>query len=149
MAFINSVFGLLVFSAISVQPQHQDSQQKLAVVQLSIVGLKDDIGDVKVGLFDSAESFDDKSKKKFAGAIVKIENKKAQCVFSNVPYGDYAIKLFHDEDGDDDVDTNFLGIPTEDYGFSNNAKGLFGPPNFEKARFVVSSDTIRVEIDID
>ena len=142
-------FILLVLSAISIPPQHQESQQKLAVVQLSIIGLDNDIGDVKAGLFDSAESFDGKSKKKFAGAIIKIENKKAQYVFSNVPYGDYAIKFFHDEDGDDNVDTNFLGIPTEDYGFSNNAKGLFGPPSFEKAKFVVSSDTVKVQIDVD
>ena len=38
-------------------------------------------------------------------------------------------------DADDDFDTNFLGIPTENYGFSNNARGLFGPPNWEDAKF--------------
>jgi uncharacterized protein (DUF2141 family) len=149
MTVINSAFVLLVLSAISIPPQYQDSQKKLAIIQLTIVGLDNDIGDVKVGLFDSAESFDGKTKEKFSGAIIKVENKKAQYVFTNVPYGDYAIKLFHDEDGDDDVDTNFLGIPTESYGFSNNAKGLFGPPSFEKAKFVVSSDTVKVQIDLD
>lgn len=146
---IVSVFLLLLFSAVSFPPLHQDSQKKLAVIQLTVIGLENDVGDVKVGLFNSAESFNSKTKEKFAGAIIKIQNKKVQYVFPNVPYGEYAIKLFHDEDGDDEVDTNFLGIPTESYGFSNNAKGLFGPPSFEKAKFVVSSDTVRVQIDLD
>jgi uncharacterized protein (DUF2141 family) len=142
-------FLLLVSSALSLTSLHQDSQQKHDTILLTVVGLDNNIGDVKVGLFNSAESFTGKTKDKFGGAIIKIQNKKAQYVFPNVPYGEYAIKLFHDENGNDEIDTNFLGIPTESYGFSNNAKALFGPPSFEKAKFIVSSDTVRVEIDVD
>ena len=144
-----SAFLLLISSALSLASLHQDSQQKHGTILLTVVGLDNDIGDVKVGLFNSAESFTGKTKDKFAGAIIKIRNKKVQYVFPNVPYGEYAIKLFHDEDGDDEIDTNFFGIPTESYGFSNNAKALFGPPTFEKAKFIVSSDTVKVEIDLD
>jgi uncharacterized protein (DUF2141 family) len=144
-----SAFLLLVSSALPLASFHQDSQKKLAVIQLTVIGLENDIGDVQVGLFNSAESFNGKTKEKFAGAVIKIQNKKIQYIFPTVPYGEYAIKLFHDEDGDDEIDTNFLGIPTESYGFSNNAKALFGPPSFEKAKFIVSSDTVRVEIDVD
>jgi uncharacterized protein (DUF2141 family) len=144
-----SAFLLLVSSALSLASLHQDSQQKRGTILLTVVGLDNDIGDVKVGLFNSAESFTGKTKDKFAGAIIKIQNKKVKYVFSNVPYGEYAIKLFHDEDGDDEIDTNFIGIPTGTYGFSNNAKALFGPPTFEKAKFIVSSDTVKVEIDLD
>jgi uncharacterized protein (DUF2141 family) len=149
MNLVVSVFPLLIFSAVSFSPLHQNSQKKLAAVQLTVIGLENDIGDIKVGLFNSAESFTGKTKDKFGGAIIKIQNKKAQYVFSNVPYGEYAIKLFHDENGDDEINTNFLGIPTESYGFSNNAKALFGPPSFEKAKFIVSLDTVRVVIDVD
>lgn len=144
-----SAFLLLVSSALSLASLHQDSRQKHGTILLTVVGLDNDIGDVKVGLFNSAESFAGKTKDKFAGAIIKIQNKKVKHVFPNVPYGEYAIKLFHDEDGDDEIDTNFLGIPTESYGFSNNAKALFGPPTFERAKFIVSSDTVKVEIDLD
>ena len=149
MNIIVSVFLLLIFSAVSSSSLHQDSQKNLAVVQLTVIGLKNDIGDVKVGLFDSAESFNGKTKDKFAGAVIKIQNKKIQYIFPAVPYGEYAIKLFHDEDGDDEIDTNFLGIPTESYGFSNNAKGFFGPPSFKTAKFIVSSDTVRVDINLE
>ncbi len=149
MNLMVSFIPLLIFSATSFPPLHQDDQKKLAVVQLTVIGLKNDFGDVKVGLFNSADSIDGKTKEKVAGAVVKTQNKKIQYLFPAVPYGEYAIKLFHDEDGDDEIDTNFLGIPTESYGFSNNAKGLFGPPSFEKAKFIVSSDTVRVEINVD
>jgi uncharacterized protein (DUF2141 family) len=142
-------FLLLVSSALSPASLHQDSQQARGTILLTVVGLHNDNGDVKVGLFNSAESFTGKTKDKFGGAIIKIQNKKAQYVFPNVPFGEYAIKLFHDENGDNKINTNFLGIPTESYGFSNNAKALFGPPSFEKAKFIVSSDTVRVKIDVD
>ena len=144
-----SAFLLLVSSALSLASLHQDSQQKHGTILLTAVRLDNDIGDVKVGHFNSAESFTGKTKDKFAGAIIKIQNKKVRHVFPNVPYREYAIKLFHVEDGDDDIDTIFFGIPTESYGFSNNAKALFGPPSFEKAKFIVSSDTVKVEIDLD
>jgi uncharacterized protein (DUF2141 family) len=149
MNIIASFFLLLIFSAVSFPSLYQDSQKKLAVVQLTVVGFKNDNGDVKIGLYNSADSFNGKTKEKFAGAVIKILNKKVQYIFPAVPYGEYAIKLFHDEDGDDEIGTNFLGIPTESYGFSNNAKGFFGPPSFEKAKFVVSSDTVRVDINLD
>lgn len=144
-----SAFLLLVSSALSPASLYQDSQPKHGTILLTAVGLHNDTGDVKVGLFNSSESFTGKTKDKFAGATIKIQNKKAQYVFPNVPYGEYAIRLFHDENGNNEIDTNFLGIPTESYGFSNNARARFGPPNFEKAKFTVSSDTVRVKIDLD
>ena len=143
-----SALLLLGLSALSPASIHQDRQQSHGTIILNVVGFENDIGDVQVGLFNSAESFTGKNKDKFAGVIIKIQNKTAQYVFPNAPYGDYAIKVFHDKDGDGQLNTNFFGIPTEKYGFSNNAKALFGPPNFDKAKFIVSSDTVRVKIDL-
>jgi len=64
----------------------------------------------------------------------------------NIPFGEYAIKVFHDEDSDDKIDTNFIGIPTESYGFSNNVKGFFGLPGFEKAKFHFNKQDMQIEI---
>ena len=52
-----------------------------------------------------------------------------------LPDGIYAIGLYVDSNKNEKLDTNFLGIPTEQFGFSNNAKGRFGPPSFESASF--------------
>jgi uncharacterized protein (DUF2141 family) len=145
--FLLTIFSFHSHSLPLLIPQ--DSVKYPGTIILRIAGLNNDNGDVKVGLFNSAQSFSGKTKEKFGGTIVKIFDKKAQCVFSNIPYGEYAIKLFHDEDADDKIQTNFLGMPTEQYGFSNNAKGFFGIPSFDKAKFTVSSDTVRVEINLD
>jgi uncharacterized protein (DUF2141 family) len=54
-----------------------------------------------------------------------------------IPNGAYAISLFIDVNGNQEFDTNFLGLPKEQYGFSNNAMGTFGPPKFEPASFIL------------
>ena len=48
----------------------------------------------------------------------------------DLPPGRLAVSAFHDLNGNQDLDTNALGMPIEPYGFSNNVHGLFGPPNF-------------------
>ena len=47
----------------------------------------------------------------------------------------YAVSVVYDEDGNGKLNTGFLGIPSDPVGFSNNAKGTFGPPSFYKASF--------------
>ncbi len=58
---------------------------------------------------------------------------------TDLPTGDYAIRVMHDINGNDKLDSNFVGIPNEPYGFSNNA-GSFGPPKWDKAKFTVKGD---------
>ena len=67
--------------------------------------------------------------------MVKIKSQEAQCTFEDLAYGDYALKFFHDEDESGKFYKNFMGIPKVEYGFSNNAKGHFGPASFEQAKF--------------
>ncbi|MBA4803766.1 MAG: DUF2141 domain-containing protein [Brevundimonas sp.] len=68
-------------------------------------------------------------------------------VFRDLPAGDYAVKAFHDIDGDGEMDVNPFGMPVEPYAFSNNAVGNMGPAGWDQARFAVSGDvaqTIRI-----
>lgn len=58
--------------------------------------------------------------------------------------GEYAIRIIHDVNGNGDLDANFVGMPTEPYAFSNNAKGSFGPAKWEDARFVLEGDVTQV-----
>lgn len=70
------------------------------------------------------------------GAESVIKNRVAWCVFKNVKPGIYAMSSYHDEDNDLDVDTNFLGIPTEGYACSRDATGgITGAPSWKDARF--------------
>ena len=66
-----------------------------------------------------------------------------------MPFGEYAIKLFHDENMDGELDSNFLGIPTEDHGFSNNASGTFGPADYDDAKLIFGQTEMTMEISVD
>lgn len=67
-------------------------------------------------------------------------------VFKDLPEGEYAFAAYHDANGNGKMDKNILGIPTEDYAFSNNAMGKMGPPSFEKAKIALpaAGATVRV-----
>lgn len=84
---------------------------------------------------------DDVPNKPYLQASAKIENGKAVIVFENLPYGDYAAILYHDENNNGTLDHR-LGFPNEPMGFSNDWKlTLFsGMPNFEKLSFAFKAD---------
>ena len=74
-----------------------------------------------------------------SGHELKVTNQKA-VLEVELPIGKYAISAFHDANGNKKLDTNWVGIPTEKYGFSNNARGTFGPPSLQDQLVEVSSD---------
>lgn len=78
-------------------------------------------------------------------AIVRANTAKPICVFRGIPEGTYGLSAFHDKNGNGKLDTNFVGMPTEDYCASNNARGFMGPPSFEDAKFVYRGGTKRLE----
>jgi uncharacterized protein (DUF2141 family) len=109
-------------------------------ITIKINGLKSNAGTVKVALCNSLENYKN-HKSPFMGLNLPIKNKQAEIILSDLPAGYYAVKAFHDENNNNDLDTNFLGIPIEDYGFSNNASGIFGPPSWNKAKMMISDDS--------
>lgn len=106
-------------------------------ITIEFTGMKSDKGDVYVALYDEKKYF---LKKEYKGAIVTVTNKKASAIFTNVSSGEYAISAFHDVNDNNKLDTNFIGIPKEPIGISNNAKGFMGPPKFRKSKFEVKGD---------
>ena len=79
-------------------------------------------------------------KDRFKDAIGEIDEEKSTITFTDIPEGTYAISFIHDENDNGKMDTNFMGIPKEDYGCSNNAKGFMGPPKWKDAKFELKSD---------
>jgi uncharacterized protein (DUF2141 family) len=76
----------------------------------------------------------------------KIVNGRALCVFRNVTPGTYGISAFHDANENGKLDTNFLGMPTEDYCASRNARGIMGPPSFSDAKFNYKGNVLRLAV---
>ena len=114
-------------------------------IRVEIYNLKSDKGHVNSGLWNK-KTFWMKNNKVFQGRIVKISNKKTYVRFKNLPCGEYAIAVYHDENSNKKLDTNFLGIPREGVGFSNNAKMTTGPAKYDKAKFRVITGEKKISI---
>ncbi|MGO8937721.1 MAG: DUF2141 domain-containing protein [Mycobacterium sp.] len=104
-------------------------------IKFVVVGLHSNEGEVDCALFGSAQGFPGDSGKAIKTTKSKIENGQGVCTFSGVAPGDYAGSVFHDENGNGKLDRNFMGMPKEGVGASNDAAGRFGPPKFDDARF--------------
>ncbi|GAB4395639.1 MAG: DUF2141 domain-containing protein [Microscillaceae bacterium] len=113
--------------------------------QLRIKACQSDQGKVMLALYNSAASYM-KIEKAFRKEMLTIKNGVARLNIQDLPYGEYAAVCFHDENENQKLDKNMMGIPKEGYGFSNNAKGSFGPPSFEKARFSHQSGQVQADI---
>jgi len=109
---------------------------------VSVSGLKNNTGVVKVGLYNSEGTF---LKTVYKSLSSEIKNDKAVVTFENLPAGEYAISTYHDENNNGKLDRNAMGIPSEDYAASNNAKGFMGPPSYNDAKFVINKDS-KIEI---
>ena len=87
------------------------------------------------------ETVENESKEESCIALVKEIDLKKTEINNVVPYGEYAVTLFVDFNGNKKLDKNFLGIPKEQYGFSNNVMGKMSPPTFDQAKFVIKGPT--------
>ncbi len=128
MAIIAMVFATPIFA-------------QTATIKVSISGIENNKGVVEIGLYNSEASFP-VFDKVFKGAEVKASTSGVTYVFKNVPVGTYAIATWHDEDEDKTMNNNFFGAPSEDYGFSKNIYGSFGPPDFADVSFKVQGGKV-------
>lgn len=113
-------------------------------VEVIVMDVRDSVGTIRVGIFADSETF---LKKAVQGKIVKAAAGRCVAVFEHVPAGTYAISVIHDSNRNEKLDTNFLGVPKEGFGFSNDVMGTFGPPSFEKAKVMVeSSASFRIHV---
>lgn len=101
-------------------------------------------GYLMVALFSGEQDY--QSGKAVKATRVKVNGEQETVIFADVADGEYAVKMYHDENDNKELDKNFLGIPSEGYGFSNN-KGQFGQPSYQEASFSVNQDT-KIDINL-
>lgn len=125
----------------------QISSTFAATLQVEVVGIANDNGDVHVALYDDPEKFP-KSKGMLLKIQVPIKNGIAQASFKDLSTGRYAIAVYHDENDDNKFDQGLFGIPLEDFGFSNDVTVFLSAPKFEDAAFDVPENgaTIRIHL---
>ena len=107
-------------------------------------------GTLMLAIYNNAEAFEGsviKEKRSevgvFKGLELYLEPKDSMRLSIEIPDGEYAIAFFIDANGNKKLDKNFLGIPKEQFGFSNNAMGTLSAPSFEQAKFKVAGNTVQ------
>lgn len=106
-------------------------------LRVQVEGITQVKGQVLYSLFRTSDGFPDDAKKAFKRGAIPVNGRSVDFYLESLPVGDYAMSLVHDRNGNGRLDVNGLGVPTEEIGFSNNVMGAFGPPKFNRARFIV------------
>lgn len=114
-------------------------------LEVTVKNIKENKGSIRVGLFTSEKDF---LKKAHAGKVIKVSGPEVKVIFENLPPGEYAVSIIHDENDNGELDSNFMGIPREGFAFGNNAMGSFGPPPFEKAKVKLDKDPVNQVISL-
>ncbi len=128
----------MILSFLSVPTSHVMGQGEIKVRVTEVSKKK---GEVMLALFASPKGFPYET----SYAIQKIKGNAVNGVielnFSDIRRGTYAIALFHDTNGDGKLNTNFMGIPKEGYGVSNNTYNTFSAPGYKESSFTHNDHT--------
>ncbi len=111
-----------------------------ADLTVTVNGLRSQQGSVMLALYNSAETFP-KSEGRIGAQMIPASQAGGTVAFRNLPAGRYALAVFHDENGNGKLDMNLVGMPTEAFGFSNDAIGNAAAPSFDKAALDLRVDT--------
>lgn len=122
---------LLFLSSINQRPPS-------ATLHLQVQEVKAPLGVMRIALYDSEANFLD-FEEVFASKVVPATMGTTTVVIDSLPAGTYAIALYQDQNDNDVMDKNWLGIPTEPLGFSNAQLRTFGPPSFKACAFTITT----------
>lgn len=136
-----------ILLCISMNAFSQTQTSGKDMLTISAGNFSSDSGQAVVRLF---RKDDDLPTKAFMEVSAKIIDGKSILTFADIPFGEYAAILFHDENLNGTLDHNFLGLPKEPIGFSNgwNLTIFSGMPNFSKLKFEFSEQKPDCKIDM-
>jgi uncharacterized protein (DUF2141 family) len=126
-----------IMTSLNLVAQHQ--------VEVTIKNVAEAKGTIRVSLFNNDQDF---LKKAIESKTVNASANGATVVFDGVKQGTYAVSVIHDVNDNKELDKGFMGIPQEPYGFSNDARGKFGPPSYESSKFAVAGN-VKISIKVE
>lgn len=134
-----SLLLFLILNATAVQLPAQQSQIHLIIDQLEPAQ-----GDLHLAIYSQKDFLEEAGILK--GLILPIRQSTITCTLPPLPYGTYAIAVFHDLNGNGQLDKNSLGVPTEPYGFSNDVRSKWRAPSFSEAAIRVELPALRLRL---
>lgn len=117
-----------------------------STLRLEVQGVRNARGHVLVALYRPTDGFTETKSTAFRTNKVAAANGTVAIEFNDLPAGSYALAIFHDENDNERIDTGFFGVPVEGFCFSNDARGLFGPPSFKSAALTHSDQGGKHEV---
>lgn len=126
-------------------PAARPAQPQAAALTLVLSGLKKQSGTIRIAIFDDPEMW---LKKPAIAAVLPVSDGKTVYRHQDIPFGSYGVAVFHDANGNGQMDKTFLGLPKEAYGFSNNVRAAFGPPSWRKAVVAVEKPAVSLNIQL-
>ncbi len=141
-------YTIVLFVAITSLSFRTGTTLKKGNLIVVISNIKSVTGQIGIYIFNSNNDFPDHFEKATLSTFVKVSGNTVEYTFTNVEIGTYAIALFHDENNDKKLNSNFIGMPKEGLGFSNNAKGNLGAPKYDDAKFdfIKPEQTINISV---
>jgi uncharacterized protein (DUF2141 family) len=148
---VHALFAYLLFSCASAPVKPGEPRPAgVGQVHVTVTGFEGEEGQALVAVFLDEKGWPDDEASAFRGVVLPIQEGEVVAEFSDVPAGPFAVSVFHDKNSNRVLDTGAFGIPSEDYGFSQNARGVFGPPSFDDARLELTvGESKRITIHIE
>ena len=139
---------LSLIPALGSSPLLEAQSTGPAAVTVHVIGARNTKGKIRAALFHGGEGFPNDASHAFRTQPMDIDpqTSSAQIVFTDLPAGVYAVSVYHDENMNQKLDKNFVGVPKEGYGASNNPKKKMGPPSFEETKFQLCGTEQSLEI---
>ena len=131
------ITGTLIVTCLGLVPMNAGADSSNTVTA-TVSTFKSAKGALICRLFVGPDGFPAKGYR--SQQSVPVTGQSAQCVFPGLGAGTYALAVFHDENGNGKLDTNFLGLPAEGVGTSNNRRPLIGPPTWDGSKFAVAGN---------
>jgi uncharacterized protein (DUF2141 family) len=140
-----TIAAAALLGATATSPLAQD--EPCDGIHVRILDIRNSQGTVACALFESPEGFPIEFLHSATNVVImKIRKSQARCDFQDIPPGTYAIAVVHDENMNGKLDTGFLGVPKEGYGFSNDARALLGAPSFAAAAMKYDARNLELAI---
>lgn len=119
-----------------------------SIIRVQIEGLKETKGQICFSLFASSKGFPDNGDNTLQAKCVSVREESPTLIIDNLHLGTYALAVFHDVNGDGKLNRNFLGIPKEGFGFSQNPEIQTSPPSFGDSAVLVTSAETNLQVQL-
>jgi uncharacterized protein (DUF2141 family) len=140
--------AVLAFLLCAPFPSLKAQTKETGTLTVHVTGARNTKGKIWVNLFQDAHAFPDDPSKAIQQRSVEVDpnTMSAQVTFKDLPQGSYAVSILHDENGNGKMDKNFVGMPKEGYGASNNPSKKRRAPTFDEAKFSLNASEQTIEI---